>query len=61
MSRARDDAKRVRNPGEGPRAGTAKADLLASWAKLSEWDRRATLRELAADVKSRRANRGREP
>jgi hypothetical protein len=32
-----------------------------AWRKLSDWDKRAALRELAADVKARRANRGREP
>jgi hypothetical protein len=61
MGRAAGEEKRRRNPGEGPRPGTAKADLLASWAKLSEWDRRATLRELAADFKARRLKRGSEP
>jgi hypothetical protein len=61
MGRAAGDAKRGKNPGEGPRPGTAKADLLASWAKLSEWDRRATLRELAASFRASRQGRGREP
>ena len=58
MSRARDDAKRVRNPGEGPRPGTAREQLDSAWRKLSEWDKRAALRDLAADLKARR--RGRE-
>jgi hypothetical protein len=61
MGRVPSEEKRVRNPGEGPRPGTAKADLLASWAKLSDFDRRTTLRELAASVRASRQGRGREP
>jgi hypothetical protein len=60
MSRVPDESKRGWSAGQ-PRPGTAKAELLAYWRKLSDYDRRQALRELAADLKARRANRGREP
>jgi hypothetical protein len=58
MSRVPSEEKRVRNPGEGPRPGTAREQLDSAWRKLSDWDKRAALRDLAASLKASR--RGRE-
>jgi hypothetical protein len=57
MSRVPGDAKRGWSAGQ-PRPNTARAELDAAWRKLSPYDQKRALKELAASVRASR--RGRE-
>jgi hypothetical protein len=54
MGRTPSEEGRRRNPGEGPRPNTARAMLDDAWRKLSDWDKRQAIRDLAADLRARK-------